>query len=107
LASNDSSDLSPTSWKRVERLLQQTVTDTSNEVVRRLEALIHRASIETKLLCYENEGLRASLATKNKRKKHGKRLLLASPERSGGGAIFWSPWKVDEARAKRAEMEAT
>jgi hypothetical protein len=106
-APNDSSDLSPTSWKRVERLLQQTVTDTSNEVVRRLEASIHRASTKTKLLRYENEGLRASLATKNKRKKHGKRLPLASPERSGGGATFWSPRKVDEARAKRAEMEAT
>jgi hypothetical protein len=106
-APDGGSDLSLTSWKRVERLLQQTVKDTSNEVVRRLEALIHRASTETKLLRYENEGLRASLATKNRRKRHGKRLPLASPERPDGGATFWSPRRVGEARAKRAEIEAT
>jgi hypothetical protein len=102
-----SEDLSPTSWKRVERLLQQTVKDTSDEVVRRLEASFHRASTETKLLRHENEGLRASLATKNKRRHHGKRLPLQKPERPSGGATFWSPRKVSEARARRAEMEAT
>lgn len=85
--SNSGSDLSPTSWKRVERLLQQTVKDSSNEVVRRLEASIHRASTETKLLRYENEGLRASLAIKNQRKKPGKQLPLSS-EKPDGGATF-------------------
>jgi hypothetical protein len=100
-----SSNLSPNDWKRVERLLQQTVKDSSNDVVRRLEASIHRASTETKLLRHENEGLRASLATKNKRKRHGKRLPLTSDESVGGGAIFWSPQKVDEARGKQAEIE--
>jgi hypothetical protein len=99
-------DLSPTSWKRVEQLLQQTVKDTSDQVVRRLEASFHRASTETKLLRHENEGLRASLATKNKRRRHGKRLPLTASEKPGGGATFWSPKKVGEARAKQAEMEA-
>jgi hypothetical protein len=87
-APNSGSNLSLTSWKRVERLLQQTVKDTSNEVVRRLEASIHCASTETKLLRYKNEGLRASLATKNWRKRHGKRLPLTSPKRPNRGATF-------------------
>jgi hypothetical protein len=103
----DISDLSPTSWKRVEQSLQQAVKDTSDQVVRRLEASIHRASTETKLLRHENEGLRASLAIKNKRKRHGKRLPLEDHQKPSGGATFWSPRAVEKARAKRAEAEAT
>jgi hypothetical protein len=100
-----SSGLSLTDWARVEQLLQQSVKDTSDDVVRRLEASIHRASTETKLLRYENAGLRASLATKNKRRSHGKHLPLAQAESTGGGAFFWSPRKVQEARVKCAEMD--
>jgi hypothetical protein len=80
--------------------------DTSEQVVRRLEASIHQAAAQTELIKHENEGLRASLATKIKRKGRVKRLPFEGAEKPGGGAIFWSPRVVGEARSRRVEMEA-
>jgi hypothetical protein len=100
-----SPDIFPAGWRRLEQVISQLVKDTGDEVVRRLEPSIHRAAAETELLRHENEGLRASLATKNKRRGHGKRLPLKRAEKPGGGATFWSPRKISEARAKLAEIK--
>ena len=58
-----SSNLSPADWGRVRQLLQGSMKDVEDNVVRRLEGAIHRASTYTKLLELENKGLLASLDT--------------------------------------------
>jgi hypothetical protein len=52
-----SPDIFPSGWKRIERYMEQLAKDTSEQVVRRLEASIHRAAAQTELIKHENEGL--------------------------------------------------
>ena len=105
-ASKAVSQVSPTDWHSVDRLLKQVVKDTGDEIVQRLTKSIHRAATETKLLRHENKGLRTSLLTQTKRKGNAKRLPLAEiqvrNDRATGGAEFWSPGKVKEAQAIKA-----
>jgi hypothetical protein len=101
-----SRESSPTSWKHVEQVLDQVVKDPEDKAVRRLKASIHRAATASKLLTYELDGLKASFTAKNTRRQRGKQLPLPAPENPGGGAIFWSPRKIHDARAKKAETEA-
>jgi len=100
------SHLSPTDWARIERLLQETVKETTQDVARQLTSSIHRLTTQNKLQALEIKGLRASLATKNKRKSHGKALPLPVPDRTTGGAVFYSPRSVRQAKALLAEREA-
>lgn len=72
----ESSHLSPADWQRVERLLKEAVKEGTAATVRKLEGAIHRAAVENKLLKLDNEGLLASLDTKNKRTKRGRCLPL-------------------------------
>lgn len=99
------SHLSPANWKRTQRLLEQVIKDNSEELLKKLEGAIHRASTHTKLLELENVGLIASLDTKNKRTKHGRRLLLGGKKKQPTDAVFYSPKKLKEARAEQARKD--
>lgn len=100
------SRLSPADWARIERLLRDTVKVTTAGVARKLTSSVHRLSTQNKLQQLELEGLRASLATKNKRMRYGKPLLLPVSNRTTGGAIFYSPRTVRQAKATLATKEA-
>jgi regulator of replication initiation timing len=66
----------PDDWRHISQKLKSVVKDSLDKVVKELTVSIHRASTETTLLRLENEGLKASLAAKNKRRSHGKTLQL-------------------------------
>ncbi|OAK94626.1 hypothetical protein IQ06DRAFT_187214, partial [Phaeosphaeriaceae sp. SRC1lsM3a] len=100
------SRLSPADWARIERLLQETVKETTKGVASTLISSVHQLSTQNKLQAIELEGLRASLATKNKRKGHGKPLPLPVKNRTTGGAIFYSPRSVRVAKQNLAIKEA-
>ena len=100
------SPLSPADWKRTQRLLEQVVKDNNDELVQKLEGSIHRASTQNKLLQLKNEGLLASLNTKNKRAKRGRRLPLGGKQKQPTDAVFYSPRKLQEARDERARKDA-
>ena len=53
--------------------------------------------VKNKLLHQENEGLREAFKNKKKRRQRGKALILLPPEDWHGGAIFYSPSKVQQA----------
>jgi hypothetical protein len=53
-------------------------------------------------LKHENEGLKEALQHKQKHKKKGKALDLQQRQEYHGGAVYWSPRKVREARAREA-----
>jgi hypothetical protein len=93
------SHLSPADWNRVQQLLVEAVKEGTVETVKKLLGPIHRASPENKLLKLKNEGLLASLDTKNKRTRHSRRLLFPGSKKRPTDAAFYSPRKVEEARA--------
>ena len=58
------------------------------------------------LLENENNRLREALINEKKKRQRGKALLLKAPPQYDGGAIFWSPNKVQEARDQQAQKDA-
>jgi seryl-tRNA synthetase len=68
--------------------------------VRELKTSVYCATTQSKLMRNKNEGLRASLVTKNKRRRHSKVLLLAQTLETGRGGAFYSPRKVAKGRAE-------
>ncbi|KAF2736792.1 hypothetical protein EJ04DRAFT_521620, partial [Polyplosphaeria fusca] len=55
---------------------------------------------------YENERLKEALINEKKRRQRGKPLLLEASQQYDGGAVFWSPTKVQEARERQGQKEA-
>jgi hypothetical protein len=90
-------EASPDDWRHISQKLKNVVKDSLDTVVKELTVSIHRASTETTLLRLENEGLKASLAAKNKRRSHGKTLELQGADETTGGSTFWSPSRVKAA----------
>jgi FtsZ-binding cell division protein ZapB len=73
------------------------VKEGNRKVIQKLEAAIHRAVTQTKLLRLENEGLLASLDTKNKRTKHSRRLPLQAGKTQPTNGVLYSPRKLAQA----------
>lgn len=89
----------------MERLIRAAVVDRDNATTRRLSSTVHHLQVRNELLQYENEGLRESLHIKKGRKKHGKPLDLQQRKEYHGGAVIWSPRKIEEARYRERIRE--
>ena len=63
-------------------------------------------AVRNTLLTHENNRLREALVNEKKKRKRGKALLLEAPAQYDGGAVFWSPQKVQEARDRQAQKDA-
>jgi hypothetical protein len=61
--------------------------------------------VQKSLLEHEAQGLRQALTNERLRRKQGKALPLEQPEEDHGGAVFWSPRKVKEARDRQQQQE--
>ena len=57
------------------------------------------------LLEHENKQLRGAFDNEKKRRQRGKALLLAPPDDYAGGALFYSPLKVQAARDKQQQID--
>ncbi|KAI1508325.1 DUF1682 multi-domain protein [Pyrenophora tritici-repentis] len=98
--SPSSSRLSPSDWLQMERLVRAAVKDTRQDEAKKLSLTLHQVSVQNQLLQHENRGLHKALQHQKKHKKKGKALDLQQRQEYHGGAIFWSPRKVREARAR-------
>ncbi|KAF2843924.1 hypothetical protein T440DRAFT_87008 [Plenodomus tracheiphilus IPT5] len=96
---------SPSHWLQTERLLRSVARDHRSDEAKRLSLELHHLSVENELLHHENEGLREALTVKKRHQKKSKPLNLQQRQEYHGGAVFWSPRKVREARA-REEVRA-
>lgn len=67
---------------------------------------MHALSMENLLLRMQNDGLKKRLVNKKKRRQRGKPLQLDFPTQNEGGAIFYSPNKVKQARTRQAQKDA-
>jgi hypothetical protein len=92
------SRLSPTDWIHMERLLRSVVEDRSSDQSNQLSASLHHLQIQNEVLHHEHKGLKASLNTKRKRKKHSKALPFEQSGEYHGGAVLYSPRAVQRAR---------
>jgi hypothetical protein len=102
---SSSSHLSDSDWRQMERLVRTAVKDTCQDEAKKLSHSLHHLSVQNELLRYENKGLREALNAKKKHKKNSKSLDLQQRQEYHSRAVFWSPTKVREARAREAVRE--
>ena len=90
------------SLKQLRKLYDDAVKDSSEVPTRRLALALHSLQVQNELLHHENEGLHEALVTKRKHAKKSKPLDLQQRKEYWGGAVFWSPRKLREAKARDA-----
>jgi hypothetical protein len=104
-SNSTTSVLSASNWRKIERLLREAVDDVYDTKSKKLSQMIHTISVKNTLLQHENNQLKEALANEKKRRQRGKALLLLPPENSNGGAQFWSPTKVEQARQRQEQKD--
>ena len=105
-ASSRGSAIAAEDWKRIEKLLQNVVSNIYDKKAQKLSNTMHALSIENMLLKQQNNSLKQSLVNEKKRRKRSKPLLLDVPTENDGGAMFFSPTKVQHARDQQAQKDA-
>jgi hypothetical protein len=85
--------------------VRSEVQDQSSKDAKKLSQSIHHMSVQNELLHHEVDGLKEALLVKKKHKKKGKPLDLQQRQEYHGGAVFWSPRKVREARHRQSIKE--
>nr|BBG74263.1 putative pogo transposable element [Alternaria alternata] len=90
------------SWRELRRDFDTAVADKSKVEARRLEASSHSLQVQNQLLHHENDRLNRSLSTGPKHKKYNNNLDLQKCKKHYGGAVFWSPRKLREARHRES-----
>ena len=81
------------------------MADTYSKEKKKLSQTIHTLAVQNSILQHENEQLREALSHEKKRRQRGKALLLEPPEGYHGGAVFYSPQKVQQARDRQHQKE--
>ena len=71
--------------------------------MKKLYRSLHHISAQNSILKAEVQGLKEALKVKKRHQKKSYTLQLSNPEEYHGGAVFWSPKKVRQ--AKNDEME--
>ena len=95
---SSTSVLSGKDWLEIESLIRQSTRDKSSKESKKLRRSLHHISVQNELLHHEIQGLKEALLVKKKHKKKSHTLQLNRQEEYHGGAHFWSPRKVQQAR---------
>ncbi|KAJ8113337.1 hypothetical protein OPT61_g4512 [Boeremia exigua] len=98
--SSSNSVYSGKDWLKIETLLRKVAKDEGSKELRKISRSLHHISIQNSLLHHEIAGLKEVLKTQKKHKNKSKTLDLQQKKWAQGGAVFWSPWKVEEARQR-------
>lgn len=85
---SSTSILSASDWRKIKRLLRQTVEDIYDKRSQQLSYTIHALAVREQLLEHENKCLRDALYNEKKRWQRGKPLPLIAPPEYHGGAVF-------------------
>jgi hypothetical protein len=80
-------------------------SDTPNDSISQPNQTIHQLSIRSVLAEHENVRLKEALINERQRRERGKALSLKAEEEYHGGAVFWSPRKVNKARDRMRQRE--
>ncbi|KAF2837490.1 DDE-domain-containing protein [Patellaria atrata CBS 101060] len=90
--------LSEKDWKRIEKKLETVVADVMHPVVEELKAKFQFLSTSNTILQQQNFGLINALEGEKRQRKRQKSLLQRVISTKNGGAVFWSPQKITQAR---------
>ncbi|EED11636.1 conserved hypothetical protein [Talaromyces stipitatus ATCC 10500] len=85
-------------WRRISKLVKDAVSNVYEEKAHQLHDTMLHLSTENILLKAQVEGLQRGISNINKRQAKKRTLLLDLPAENEGGAIFFSPSKVQQAR---------
>jgi hypothetical protein len=96
---------SRSNWLHMERLVRAAAKNAQSDETKQLSLTLHQLQTRAELLNYENSGLRKALKDKKHYKKRGKQLGLVADEEYNGGAAFWSPRALAEARVRDREKQ--
>ncbi|KAF7573981.1 hypothetical protein PtrM4_056040 [Pyrenophora tritici-repentis] len=77
---------------------QREIVLCSTKEVKKLRRSLHHISAQNSILHGEIRGLREALLVKKRHKRKSYTLQLNNPQEYNGGAVFWSPRKVRQAR---------
>lgn len=97
-------------WRRIERLLKDVVSDFYDQNTKKLSSTIHHLSTENILLKLRCQGLEKAISTEQKKRQRGKPITFELQAPQDGGAVFYSPKKIQQFRdlqaAKEVEIQA-
>ena len=103
---SSTSVLSASDWRKIDRLLKVVATTGGGDDAKKLSRTVHSISVQKQLLEHENQGLREALNNKQRRQIKGRALPLERAEKRHGGAVFWSPARVQRARDALSQQDA-
>ncbi|RYN73555.1 hypothetical protein AA0120_g12603 [Alternaria tenuissima] len=106
-SSDDSSSscFSGEDWVKIESIIRRQVKDQRNKEVKKLRRSLHHISTQASLLRHEVRGLRRAMGIRKGREKKSYTLQVNNPHKYNGGAVFWSPKKVRQARDDEAARQ--
>lgn len=100
------SSLSDSDWRKMDQLVRTAVAGSQSVESKKLSLKLHHLSVQNQLLHHELNGVKEAITTKKRHKKHSKPLDLQQRQEYHSGAVFWSPRKIREARAReRVEQQ--
>jgi hypothetical protein len=92
-------------WRKIERLLNRVVADVYDKNTKKLSLTMHHLSTENILLKLRCQGLESALQNEKKKRQRGKALQFNIPPPENGGAVFYSPKKVQQARELQKQKD--
>jgi hypothetical protein len=101
------STLQAEDWRKIERLLNRVVADTYDKNTKKLSSTMHHLSTEKDLLKLRCQGLESALQDEKKKHQRGKALQFDILPPENGGAVFYSPRKVQQARDLHKQKDET
>ncbi|KAF1973249.1 hypothetical protein BU23DRAFT_388691, partial [Bimuria novae-zelandiae CBS 107.79] len=102
---SSTSVLSGKDWLKIETLVRNTVREEGSREVQKLKRSLHHISVQNDILHAEVQGLTKALQVKKKQQKKSKPLDLQQRREYHGGAVFWSPRKLREARVRESVVD--
>lgn len=99
------SALSASDWRKIERLLKEVVTDVFDKRARKLNDTIQDLATSNIILQHRVVGYERALKNEKKKRKRAKPLFRKLALAEDGGATFFSPHKIQQARDLREEAE--
>ena len=89
-------------WRQINRDITSAIeAGLSSTEADSLRQSLHRIQIQNELLQHENDGLRDALIQKKRKPTSRKPMDLQQRKEYHGGAVFWSPRKIREARTRQ------
>ena len=104
-STSGSSALSNTDWRKVRKLMREVVGEVMAPEARKISNTIERLTTENTILQGKIADLRETVRLEKNKRRRGKPLFDDLGVENDGGAMFFSPSKIQRARDRQKEKE--